>query len=93
MARARPRRRLRHLLQRRQPRPSPEAAPEPGAPEVEEAQAAEAPAAEAPAETNGTEVPTPSGNGSGDTRTIAETGASKSKGFGIAAGKKRPGHK
>ncbi|WP_232717768.1 (Fe-S)-binding protein [Gordonia metallireducens] len=82
--------------------PASEAAPEAEAPaeapEVEEtpaaeAPAAEAPAAEAPAETNGTEVPTPSDNGSGDARTIAETGASKAKGFGIAAGKKRPGHK
>ncbi|GAC54553.1 MULTISPECIES: (Fe-S)-binding protein [Gordonia] len=70
------------------------AAPDAEAPaeETEATPAAEAPAAEAPAETNGAEVPAPSSNGSGDARTIAETGASKAKGFGIAAGKKRPGH-
>ncbi|MDS1114254.1 (Fe-S)-binding protein [Gordonia westfalica] len=73
--------------------PAPEAAPEPEAP-AEAPAVEEAPAAEAPsAETNGTEVPAPSSNGSGEARTIAETGASKAKGFGIAAGKKRPGHK
>ncbi|MDV7101050.1 (Fe-S)-binding protein [Gordonia amicalis] len=82
------------------PKPAAEApaaeAPAAAAPEVEApaeaTPAAEAPAAEAPAETNGAEVPAPSSNGSGDARTIAETGASKAKGFGIAAGKKRPGH-
>ncbi|MEO9326445.1 (Fe-S)-binding protein [Gordonia aurantiaca] len=52
-----------------------------------EAPAAEAPATEAPAPA------APSNNGSGDSRTITETGASRAKGFGIAAGKKRPGHK
>ncbi|MGW5524138.1 (Fe-S)-binding protein [Gordonia sp. NPDC003950] len=40
------------------------------------------------------DAPAPSSNGSApDERTLGETGASKAKGFGIAAGKKRPGHR
>ncbi|MGV9860270.1 heterodisulfide reductase-related iron-sulfur binding cluster [Gordonia sp. NPDC003425] len=50
-----------------------------------------------PTETRAAETPAtdaPSGNGSApDDRTIGETGAAKAKGFGIAAGKKRPGHR
>ncbi|MCR5978335.1 4Fe-4S dicluster domain-containing protein [Gordonia jinghuaiqii] len=79
--------------------PTPEAESEP-APEPEEAEASAAPeaaAADAPAadvaEPETAEAAAPSSNGSGDARTIAEAGASKAKGFGIAAGKKRPGHK
>ncbi|AZG47577.1 hypothetical protein D7316_04189 [Gordonia insulae] len=39
----------------------------------------------------GDDAPAPSPNGS-SAKTISEAGASKAKGFGIAAGKKRPGH-
>ncbi|QHD87488.1 4Fe-4S dicluster domain-containing protein [Gordonia sp. JH63] len=73
---------------------------------VNEAPAAEAPVTEADdAETAEVEspgdaddadteaAPAASSNGSSAARTVAETGASKAKGFGIAAGKKRPGHK
>ncbi|MBY4573052.1 Fe-S oxidoreductase [Gordonia paraffinivorans] len=65
--------------------PAAEPAPEPEAPQVEEAETVEAPAVEAPAAS--------SEKAADDSRTITETGASKAKGFGIAAGKKRPGHK
>ncbi|MCS3880822.1 4Fe-4S dicluster domain-containing protein [Gordonia amarae] len=62
------------------PAPEPETA-EPELPEAEPAEPevveAEEPAAQSP---------------DGDARTIAETGAAKAKGFGMAAGKKRPGH-
>ncbi|MGV9713999.1 heterodisulfide reductase-related iron-sulfur binding cluster [Gordonia sp. NPDC003424] len=50
----------------------------------------EAPSSE-PETASGAAEPEPSSNGSAG-RTIAEAGASKAKGFGIAAGKKRPGH-
>ncbi|MBE7195294.1 MAG: hypothetical protein INR66_22805, partial [Gordonia polyisoprenivorans] len=61
-------------------------------------EAATAPAEEptAPAED---ETPAASSDGSAsngstsDDRTIGEVGASKAKGFGLAAGKKRPGHR
>ncbi|MGW0038725.1 (Fe-S)-binding protein [Gordonia sp. NPDC003376] len=72
--------------------PKPAAAAAPSAPAETEAPAETVAPAEAEAE-----APTaaaPSSNGSEpDERTIAETGAAKAKGFGIAAGKKRPGHK
>ncbi|MFW0793753.1 heterodisulfide reductase-related iron-sulfur binding cluster [Gordonia sp. CPCC 205515] len=67
-----------------EPEPTPEPEPEPEVPaEPETASASEeaTPAAD----------DTPSPNGS-SARTIGETGAAKAKGFGIAAGKKRPGH-
>jgi Fe-S oxidoreductase len=80
--------------------PSPETA-EPATPETasepeptQPAPPAEPETAETPADTEAdspAEESAPSPNGSSD-KTIAETGASKAKGFGIAAGKKRPGH-
>ena len=69
--------------------PEPDTAQEPEAPEPEAAESEAPQAEEAPAD----EAPAASSNGSSSARTVAETGASKSKGFGIAAGKKRPGHK
>ncbi len=59
-------------------------------PHVEPAISDETPADEAPAESAVESAPEPTSNGSA--RTIGETGASKAKGFGMAAGKKRPGH-
>ncbi|MCF3937318.1 (Fe-S)-binding protein [Gordonia tangerina] len=70
--------------------PEPASEPEPTQP----APPAEPETAETPADTEAdspAEESAPSPNGSSD-KTIAETGASKAKGFGIAAGKKRPGH-
>ena len=75
--------------------PEPEPAPEPDPEPVVDELPSE-PDATAGTETTETETaPEPSTNGSGpdDGRTIAEAGASKAKGFGIAAGKKRPGHR
>ncbi|MEY1673646.1 (Fe-S)-binding protein [Gordonia sp. ABKF26] len=81
--------------------PEPEPASEPEVPQAEEAPAAEADDAgtaevESPGDANDADTeaaPAASSNGSSAARTVAETGASKAKGFGIAAGKKRPGHK
>ncbi|WP_338836793.1 (Fe-S)-binding protein [Gordonia polyisoprenivorans] len=75
---------------------APATAPEttPTAPEETATAPAEEPTA--PAED---ETPAASSNGSAsngstsDDRTIGEVGASKAKGFGLAAGKKRPGHR
>ncbi|MFT4393411.1 heterodisulfide reductase-related iron-sulfur binding cluster [Gordonia lacunae] len=81
-------------------------APETEASQAEDAPATEAPAEESPAteaadagavdtasDEEADDAPAASSNGSSAARTVAETGASKAKGFGIAAGKKRPGHK
>ncbi|WHU47308.1 heterodisulfide reductase-related iron-sulfur binding cluster [Gordonia sp. L191] len=70
----------------------------PAAPATAPEETSTAPAEEptAPAED---ETPPASSNGSAsngstsDDRTIGEVGASKAKGFGLAAGKKRPGHR
>nr|WP_064570326.1 (Fe-S)-binding protein [Gordonia sp. LAM0048] len=83
------------------PEATPEPEPEPEADQAEEAPEPEAPQAEKAPESEATETeeapadeaPAASSNGSSAARTVAETGASKAKGFGIAAGKKRPGHK
>ncbi|MYR08182.1 4Fe-4S dicluster domain-containing protein [Gordonia sp. SID5947] len=80
-------------------KPAAGAAAAPAADPVPEAEVSE-PAAEPEAEPDaqpegavesesGSDESAPSSNGG---RTIAEAGASKAKGFGIAAGKKRPGH-
>ncbi|NDZ97560.1 4Fe-4S dicluster domain-containing protein [Streptomyces sp. SID6673] len=80
------------------------AAPAQAAPEAPEATSSEqsepAPEAESTTEPDSTppvdDAPAPSTNGSSgngsSAKTISEAGASKAKGFGIAAGKKRPGH-
>ncbi|WP_028462915.1 (Fe-S)-binding protein [Nocardia sp. 348MFTsu5.1] len=67
-----------------------ETAEEPETPAVEEP---EAPAvvAEAPAAVEPETAPAATGSTNSDGRTLAESGPTKAKGFGIAAGKKRPG--
>ncbi|MEE4025754.1 heterodisulfide reductase-related iron-sulfur binding cluster [Gordonia sp. PKS22-38] len=76
--------------------PKPAATPEPTPSEPEpvaDEAVAESDEASADAQSSAdTEDSAPSPNGS-SAKTISEAGASKAKGFGIAAGKKRPGHK
>lgn len=71
---------------------------QPAAPAEETTTAAEVtettPADQTPADQTPTAAPAASSNGSAaDDRTIGEAGAAKAKGFGLAAGKKRPGHR
>ncbi|MGC5257136.1 heterodisulfide reductase-related iron-sulfur binding cluster [Gordonia sp. DT218] len=71
------------------PAAAPESTPEPEAPEAE-TEPATATEPETTTEPEG--GPEESAQSSNGGRTIAEAGSSKAKGFGIAAGKKRPGH-
>ncbi|UZF56083.1 4Fe-4S dicluster domain-containing protein [Gordonia polyisoprenivorans] len=67
---------------------------EPTAPEEAATAPAEEPTAPAEDETPAASSDGSASNGStSDDRTIGEVGASKAKGFGLAAGKKRPGHR
>ncbi|GAB33824.1 heterodisulfide reductase-related iron-sulfur binding cluster [Gordonia otitidis] len=78
--------------------PAPESEAEPQTPATSdstESEAASGVSSETADDSDAEASNSPASNGGSDSdgRTIAETGASKAKGFGIAAGKKRPGQR
>lgn len=73
------------------PTTEPETASAAEEPATDEPDAEESAPVESAPDESASDQPAPSPNGS-PARTIAETGTAKAKGFGMAAGKKRPGH-